>query len=165
MPRKKFLNSKTTHDYYYHYKYKQVCTAKIKLFDYKTLCGIYNKFLANRLIDGKDIILAGELGAILIRGKKENPKVINNNIYGLALDKKATLELWNKNKEAKEKKEKLYIMNDRTNYIRYNVVYEPCIYSVKHLYLYSFKLALGAKKKLKEAILEGQEYAMKYINK
>ena len=73
--------------------------------------------------------------------------------------------MWNKNKEAKEKKEKLYIMNDRTNYIRYNVVYEPCIYSVKHLYLYSFKLALGAKKKLKEAILEGQEYAMKYINK
>lgn len=118
-------------------------------------------FLICKVIDGFQVQLAGgnSLGTIAVVGKK--PKVFyddNGNVRGLAVDWKATNEYWANNAEAKEKKERLYHLNEHTNGIRYNFVWWKTDMKIANKYLYSFTLCKPAKRALVKRIREGKEY-------
>lgn len=119
----------------------------------------FNKFMANKVIEGGCVQLPERLGSLECTGVKIKPSLDENgNIQGLCPNWKKTTEFWNSNPEAKERKEIIFNFNEATQGIRYSVRWSKNKVFVKNKEYYSFRFAFANRRRLNKAIKDGTEY-------
>lgn len=121
----------------------------------------FAKFIMELLIKGETVKLPERLGVLSYIGTKTKPRIENGEIKGLAKDWKSTVELWKRDPKAKEEKKYIYFFNERTNGIRYKM-----IWSKKHVFIpnkdfYTFVLSRINKRRFWTELLNGTEYYVK----
>ena len=111
---KKFYNTRDSY-----VVYKNMSVNPINISQYVQITNQFMKFLSSKLLSQGDINIPERLGKLSIYGKKVKVKVEDGQIKGLAPDWVKTKELWESDKEAKNKKQLVYHFNEETNGIRY----------------------------------------------
>lgn len=97
---------KNLRDTYKHYISK--CKKIVSIDDYMTINSLYNKFLIQKVLEGFEVTLPARLGTLSIIGKKQNLRIEDGIIKGLAPDWVKTKKLWDNNPEAKKKKKLMF---------------------------------------------------------
>lgn len=148
------LNLRTSYKYY---KKNAENPVSVKIYVY-VLLG-FLKFMMQKIFDGKDVRLPAKLGVLGIRGKKVKPRLDKDgNIIGLAPNWKKTIELWNKDPEAKEKKKMVYHFNEHTNGLRYKIHWFKTNSVVKNIHMYSIRFSRDNKRMVTQLANSGKEY-------
>lgn len=137
----------------------------VLLHDYLNIVSGYNSFIADKIISGDCVQLPERLGDLQCIGTKTKPRIDENgNIQGLSPAWKKTMELWNSNPLAKEKKEIVFHFNEATQGIRYSVRWSKNKVFVKNKDYYSFRLTFTNREKLSKTINDGTEYFVRNNN-
>ena len=140
-------------------EYKKKNADYVDIRTYLHIFQLFIKFLIIKAFEGHDIVLPARLGYIGIRGSKIKPRIDNEgNVKGLAPNWRETKELWNRNPEAKERKELVYCFNEHTNGYRYKLVWFKKNYIFINKNIYSFKLSRENKRTMMKMINKGKEY-------
>lgn len=139
-------------------EYKKNCDAPVKLKDYLTLTAEYNKFLIEKVLDGKEVTLPSRMGTLSIVGKVQNFK---NGVASLAPDWVKTKVLWEKSEKAKEEKKLVYHTNSHTDGVRYKFLWSKKNVLVENKTLFSLRLTRTNKRAVHEKILKGTQYFTK----
>lgn len=146
-------------------QYKETTTNEIV--DSKTYIDYaneFNKFLAEKVIEGYEITLPARLGTLSIIGKKQKIKVDENGkIFGLAPDWVKTKELWDNNPKAKEEKKLLYHTNNHTDNTIYKFLWSKNRILITNKILYSLRMTRDNKRKVYSLINNGKKYITKFI--
>ena len=146
-------------------QYKETTTNEIV--DSKTYIDYaneFNKFLAEKVIEGYEITLPARLGTLSIIGKKQKIKVDENGkIFGLAPDWVKTKELWDNNPKAKEEKKLLYHTNNHTDNTIYKFLWSKNRILITNKILYSLRITRDNKRKVYSLINNGKKYITKFI--
>lgn len=129
--------------------------AKLRI-KYNSIVTGYFRFLFNKLVDGFDVCLSRQLslGILSVKGKKLDFSDIDK----LPIDWPNTYKLWNKNPEAKERKEYVRLTNEHSGMIRYRVVWTKMFSKLNNKYYYAFDPARHFKRALAKSIKNGKEY-------
>ena len=148
----------TTRDTYRLYK-KRAKVIRFTNGEYSALVGRFMKFIIQQLLDGEEVCLPFSLGRIYIMGFKIKVKIDKEGrITNLAPSWNKTLELWDRNPKAKEKKQIVFCTNEHSDGYRYHVTWSKTGANLKHKRLYSFIMARRNKRMLHGRIMEGKEY-------
>ena len=124
----------------------------------------FNKFLAEKVIEGYEITLPARLGTLSIIGKKQKIKVDENGkIFGLAPDWVKTKELWDNNPKAKEEKKLLYHTNNHTDNTIYKFLWSKNRILITNKILYSLRMTRDNKRKVHSLVKNGKKYITKFI--
>ena len=124
----------------------------------------FNKFLADKVIEGYEITLPARLGTLSIIGKKQKIKVDDNGkITGLAPDWVKTKELWDNNPKAKEEKKLLYHTNNHTDNTIYKFLWSKNRILITNKILYSLRMTRDNKRKVHSLVKNGKKYITKFI--
>ena len=146
-------------------QYKETTTNEIV--DSKTYIDYaneFNKFLAEKVIEGYEITLPARLGTLSIIGKKQKIKVDENGkIFGLAPDWVKTKELWDNNPKAKEEKKLLYHTNNHTDNTIYKFLWSKNRILITNKILYSLRMTRDNKRKVHSLVKNGKKYITKFI--
>jgi hypothetical protein len=131
---------------------------------YKKIVVGFNAFLAEKILDGYDVYLPGNLGHMGIRGMHVNPQVNKEGeISGLPVDWKETRNLWRTDPIARAKKKLIYHFNEHTNGVTYTVHWHKEHIEIPNRTIYSFRISREIRDKMRIAIKAGVEYAEKLI--
>ena len=141
--------------------YKNISANPINISEYVQIINQFMKFLILKLLSTGEIILPERLGRLSIYGKKVKVKVEDGQIKGLAPDWVKTKELWESDKEAKNKKQLVYHFNEETNGIRYKYVWSKNRVLVSNKTLYNLRMTRTNKRELSKLVKEGKEYLIK----
>lgn len=138
--------------------YKEEVVNPVHVDTYLAVSQGFIKFIVDLLVQGETIKLPERLGLLSYIGRKTRPRLEDGKIKGLAPDWKNTLQLWKEDPKAKEEKKILYLFNERTNGVRYKMVW-----SKRHVFLsnkdfYTFVLSRDNKRKFYSELLNGKEY-------
>lgn len=158
------METKNLRDSYKYYKtYGEHNKVDIKT--YLLIVTGFIKYIMFKVFEGYDVNLStnNSLGMLGVRGTKVIPRLSDKgNIIGLAPDWVKTNELWNRNPEAKQKKELIFCMNEHTNGVRYRISWIKKGIKLSNNSLYSLiftKGPSGNKRRLNKLIKEeGKEY-------
>lgn len=146
-------------------QYKETTTNEIV--DSKTYIDYaneFNKFLAEKVIEGYEITLPARLGTLSIIGKKQKIKVDENGkIFGLAPDWVKTKELWDNNPKAKKEKKLLYHTNNHTDNTIYKFLWSKNRILITNKILYSLRMTRDNKRKVHSLVKNGKKYITKFI--
>lgn len=139
--------------------YKQSVENPIDIKTYLILAADYNKFLIDKVLEGKEITLPSRMGTLSILGKEQQIKFDEEGkVKGLAPDWVRTKELWESNAQAKAEKKLLYHMNSHTDNVRYKFLWSKKNVLVENKTLYSLRLTRTNKRAVHQKILEGAQY-------
>ena len=141
--------------------YKNISANPINISEYVQIINQFMKFLILKLLSTGEIILPERLGRLSIYGKKVKVKVEDGQIKGLAPDWVKTKELWESDKEAKNKKQLVYHFNEETNGIRYKFAWSKNRVLVSNKTLYNLRMTRSNKRELSKLVREGKEYLIK----
>lgn len=139
--------------------YKQSVENPIDIKTYLILAADYNKFLIDKVLEGKEVTLPSRMGTLSILGKEQQIKFDEEGkVKGLAPDWVRTKELWELNPQAKAEKKLLYHMNSHTDNVRYKFLWSKKNVLVENKTLYSLRLTRTNKRAVHQKILEGAQY-------
>ena len=138
--------------------YKNISNDPVDKSIYLQITNQFMKFLSFKLLSQGEINIPERLGKLSIYGKKVKVKVEDGQIKGLAPDWVKTKELWESDKEAKNKKQLLYHFNEETNGIRYKYVWSKNRVLVSNKTLYNLRMTRTNKRELSKLVKEGKEY-------
>lgn len=141
--------------------YKNISNDPIDKSIYLQITNQFMKFLSSKLLSQGEINIPERLGKLSIYGKKVKVKVEDGQIKGLAPDWVKTKELWESDKEAKNKKQLVYHFNEETNGIRYKYVWSKNRVLVSNKTLYNLRMTRTNKRELSKLVKEGKEYLIK----
>lgn len=153
---KKFYNTRDSY-----VVYKNMSVNPINISQYVQIINHFMKFLSSKLLSTGEITIPERLGKLSIYGKKVKVKVEDGQIKGLAPDWVKTKELWESDKEAKNKKQLVYHFNEETNGIRYKYVWSKNRVLVSNKTLYNLRMTRTNKRELSRLVREGKEYLIK----
>ena len=138
--------------------YKNISNDPVDKSIYLQITNQFMKFLSSKLLSQGEINIPERLGKLSIYGKKVKVKVEDGQIKGLAPDWVKTKELWESDKEAKNKKQLVYHFNEETNGIRYKYVWSKNRVLVSNKTLYNLRMTRSNKRELSKLVREGKEY-------
>ena len=138
--------------------YKNISNDPVDKSIYLQITNQFMKFLSSKLLSQGEINIPERLGKLSIYGKKVKVKVEDGQIKGLAPDWVKTKELWESDKEAKNKKQLVYHFNEETNGIRYKYVWSKNRVLVSNKTLYNLRMTRTNKRELSKLVREGKEY-------
>jgi len=139
--------------------YKESVANPIDIKTYLILTADYNKFLIDKVLEGKEITLPSRMGTLSILGKEQKIRFDEEGkIAGLAPDWVKTKELWDSNPEAKAEKKLLYHTNSHTDNVRYKYLWSKKNVLVENKTLYSLRLTRTNKRAVHQKIIEGAQY-------
>lgn len=141
--------------------YKNISNDPVDKSIYLQITNQFMKFLSSKLLSQGEINIPERLGKLSIYGKKVKVKVEDGQIKGLAPDWVKTKELWESDKEAKNKKQLVYHFNEETNGIRYKYVWSKNRVLVSNKTLYNLRMTRTNKRELSKLVKEGKEYLIK----
>ncbi len=122
---------------------------------YQFLTAEFNKFLMNKVKEGKKVTLPSRLGTLQIIGKKQKIRYDEEgNVVGLAPDWVKTKELWEKSEKAKAEKKKVYHLNSHTNQVRYKYFWSKARVLIENKTLYSLRMTRANKRAVNKNIIE-----------
>lgn len=139
-------------------EYKKSCPKPVKLKDYLTLTSDYNKFLIEKVLEGKEVTLPSRMGTLAVVGKTQNFK---NGGVSLAPDWVKTKVLWEKSEKAKVEKKLVYHTNSHTDGVRYKFLWSKKNVLVENKTLFSLRMTRTNKRAVHQKILEGSQYFTK----
>ena len=133
---------------------------KIDRVEFRNLISNYLQHVTSTVINGKAVRLPGKMGSLTVVGKKIKPKIDKETgeIIGLSPDWAATWKLWNAKPEAKEKKEKIYFLNEHSDFVRYKFQWSKRNIYCENKNYYSLQICWAGKRKLASTIKQGKEY-------
>ena len=143
---------------YIYLVYKNISNDPVDKSIYLQITNQFMKFLSSKLLSQGEINIPERLGKLSIYGKKVKVKVEDGQIKGLAPDWVKTKELWESDKEAKNKKQLVYHFNEETNGIRYKYVWSKNRVLVSNKTLYNLRMTRTNKRELSKLVKEGKEY-------
>lgn len=138
--------------------YKNISNDPVDKSIYLQITNQFMKFLSSKLLSQGEINIPERLGKLSIYGKKVKVKVEDGQIKGLAPDWVKTKELWESDKEAKNKKQLVYHFNEETNGIRYKFAWSKNRVLVSNKTLYNLRMTRTNKRELSKLVKEGKEY-------
>ena len=139
--------------------YKQSVENPIDIKTYLILAADYNKFLIDKVLEGKEVTLPSRMGTLSILGKEQQIRFDDEGkIAGLAPDWVETKILWESNPEAKAAKKLVYHTNFHTDNVRYKFLWSKKNVLVENKTLYSLRLTRTNKRAVHKKILEGAQY-------
>ncbi len=139
-------------------EYKKGCPKPVKLKDYLTLTSEYNKFLIEKVLEGKEVTLPSRMGTLTVVGKTQNFK---NGTAALAPDWVKTKVLWEKSEKAKAEKKLVYHTNSHTDGVRYKFLWSKKNVLVENKTLFSLRMTRTNKRAVHQKILNGSQYFTK----
>lgn len=139
--------------------YKESVENPVDIKTYLILTADYNKFLIDKVLEGKEVTLPSRMGTLSILGKEQKIRFNDEGkIVGLAPDWVKTKELWESNEEAKKEKKLIYHTNSHTDNVRYKYLWSKRNVLVENKTLYSLRLTRTNKRAVHKKILEGAQY-------
>lgn len=139
--------------------YKESVDSPIDIKTYLLLSADYNKFLIEKVLEGKEVTLPSRMGTLSILGKEQKIRFDEEGkITGLAPDWVKTKKLWEANSIAKEKKQLVYHTNSHTDNVRYKFLWSKKNVLVENKTLYSLRLTRTNKRAVHQKILDGAQY-------
>jgi hypothetical protein len=139
--------------------YKETVEKPTDIQTYLRLAADYNKFLINKVQEGKEVTLPSRMGTLSIVGRKQTIRFDEEGkIKGMAPDWVKTKQLWETNLQAKEEKKLLYHINSHTDGVRYKYLWSKKNVLVENKTLYSLRLTRTNKRAVHSKILEGAQY-------
>lgn len=143
--------------------YKESAINPVELKVYIAYANEYNRFLAEKVLEGHEVTLPSRLGTLSIIGKKQKISVDDDGkIKGLAPDWVKTKELWERSPEAKAKKQLIYHTNSHTDNTRYKFLWSKNRILIQNKILYSLKMTRDNKRAVHNLIKEGKQYVTKF---
>ena len=148
---------KNIRDSYKLYKNSTAHPVDIKI--YLNLISSYNKFLMEKVLEGKEVTLPSRMGTLSIVGKEQKIRFNEEGkLIGLAPDWVQTKILWESNSEAKAQKKILYHTNSHTDSVRYKYLWSKKNVLVENKTLYSLRLTRTNKRAVHTKIMSGIKY-------
>lgn len=146
-------------DIYSHFK-KNNKGVKIDRNKFRKLVSEYLKHVTETVINGKAVRLPSKMGSLTVVGKKIKPTINKETgeIEGLSPDWVATWKLWNEKPETKEKGEKIYFLNEHSDFVRYRFQWSKRNIFCENKNYYSLQICWAGKRKLASTIKQGKEY-------
>lgn len=139
--------------------YKESVENPVDIKIYLLLAADYNKFLIDKVLEGKEVTLPSRMGTLTILGKEQKIKFDEEGkIQGLAPDWVKTKELWENNPQAKAEKKLVYHTNTHTDNVRYKYLWSKKNVLVENKTLYSLRLTRTNKRAVHKKILKGAQY-------
>lgn len=139
-------------------EYMQVDGA-VDIKTYLLITGEYNKFLVDKVLEGHEVTLPARLGVLRIQGKQQEVRFDEEGkIQGLAPDWVKTKELWDKNPEAKKRKQRVFHTNAETDNTRYKYFWSKVRVLIENKSLYSLRMTRGNKRAVHNMIKAGKKY-------
>lgn len=139
--------------------YKKSVVNPIDIQTYLILTAGYNKFLIDKVLEGKEVTLPSRMGTLSIVGREQQIKFDEEGkIKGLAPDWVKTKILWESNPEAKRLKKLLYHTNAHTDNVRYKYLWSKRNVLVENKTLYSLRLTRTNKRTVHAKIMQGVQY-------
>lgn len=121
----------------------------------------FMKFIVSTVLSGESVKLPQRMGELGVVGRKKKIKLDENgNPKGLAPNWHETKRLWERSPEARERKEKIYFLNEHTNNVKYKFIWSKKDIIVENKALYSFRLTKGNKRETSARIFSGQDYTI-----
>ena len=157
------IEKKGMPDFYVFYKQRSETPVAQSL--YREIVGGYFKFLMTKVFDGFDIELSAgnTLGLLCIRGKKVSLKEDEDgNLVGLAVNWKATNELWARRPDLKLIKQLVYHLNEHSDGIRYSFKWQRNGVKLLNKVFYTFKASRKNKRTVPKMIRAGKEYMVNF---
>ena len=140
-------------------KYKGTTKDPVTSKLYREICNKYQKFLMDKVLDGKEVCFPARMGSLQVIGKKEKVTVDGEgNISGLAPDWVATKQLWERDPEARKQRKRLFHLNRQSDGYRYRFFWSKSRVLVTNKVLYSLRIARANKREVSERILNGTNY-------
>ena len=139
--------------------YKKSTENPVDVKTYIEIANGYNQHLIDRVLDGEKVTLPMRFGTLCIMGKKQKVRFDENgNVKGLAPDWVKTKQLWDKNPEAKERKQLVYHTNEHSSTIRYKFLWAKSRVLITNKTLYALRLTRTNKREVNKRVNEGKEY-------
>jgi len=139
--------------------YKKLVENPVDIKDYLLLSAEYNKFLVNKVLEGKEVTLPSRMGTLSIVGKEQTIKFDDEGkVTGLAPDWVKTKKLWEENEQARKEKKLVFHTNSHTDNVRYKYLWSKKNVLVENKTLYSLRLTRTNKRAVHQKILEGAQY-------
>jgi hypothetical protein len=139
--------------------YKNSIENPVDIKTYIEIANGYNQHLMDKVLDGEKVTLPMRFGTLCIMGKKQKIRFDENgNVKGLAPDWVKTKQLWDKNSEAKERKQLVYHTNEHSSTIRYKFLWAKSRVLITNKTLYALRLTRTNKREVNKRVNEGKEY-------
>lgn len=140
--------------------YKQEATLPINSKDYLEIVAGFNKFMIDKVLEGDEVVLPVRFGTLSIIGRKQEIKYDQDGkIIGLAPNWKKTKELWDRNEDAKKRKQLVYCTNEHTSNIRYRFFWSKNKVFVTNKTLYALRMTRTNKRTVNVNVTtENKEY-------
>lgn len=143
-------------------RYREYCKLEGIPFDMERskLCDriqkLYGAFLKELLFEGYKVPLPYHTGTLIIQGSERDLFLVREN--AAAINWRATLELWRKDPEMKEKKVYMRHDNSHTNGVIYSVRWHKSYSYFPYKFMYRFKLGKVNRKELANRIFAGKRF-------
>lgn len=135
------------------------CSVDISKDEYLKITSGFMKFIADKIVDGDEVILPMGMGTIMVTGRKQDLKVDEDgNIRGLAPDWRRTIKLWKDNPEAKKEKKMVYFFNEHTRGIIYKFSWYTLNIPLRFKKVFAFYAIRKNKRQVSDNIINGKEY-------
>lgn len=140
--------------------YKKEAETPVPLKDYIAISQDFTKFIMSKVFEGEKVKLPEGMGTLYVKGKKVKMRVHpeTGEIMGAAPDWVNTKKLWESSKEAKERKQLVYHLNEHTNGVRYKIFWSRKNNPIKNKSLYSLIFTRTNKRILHTLLKKGKEY-------
>jgi hypothetical protein len=141
--------------------YKKFTENPVDIKTYISLANNYNKFLAEHVAEGYEVVLPMRMGTLAIIGTKIKIKFDDNGNPALPVNWPATIRMWNKKPETKEQDKKIYFTNDHSDGIRYKYFWSKKRIFATQKNLYTLRMTRENKRRVPELVSQGKEYYVK----
>ena len=143
-------------------KYLETTENPVDIKTYLLINADYNKFLINEALQGNEITLPSRMGTIYIVGRKPTIRFDEDGkIVGLAPDWVETKKLWDRDPEAKAKKQRVFHTNSHSDGYRFKWNWSKNNVLVENKTLYSLRLTRDNKRIVNSLIEKGVQFITK----
>lgn len=140
-------------------QYKQDCKDTVDIKTYITIATLYIKFILSKVFEGFEVTIPAKLGTLKIIGTKQEIKFDEDgNIKGLSPNWRQTKELWEKNPEAKERKQIIFNTNEHSDGVRYKFLWSKRRVLITNKTIYSLRMTRDNKREVFRQVTQGKEY-------
>lgn len=139
--------------------YREKSDSPVSEKEYCKIVNKFNKFIMANILSGEEIRIPAKMGTISVKGKKTKISYDEQGfVRGLSVDQKATMELWGRCQECKEKKQLVYHLNEHTGGVRYKYFWSKDRVLVTNKTFYNMIFTRTNKRLLSQLIQQGREY-------
>lgn len=143
--------------------YKESAENPVDSKTYIKYANEYNKFLAEKALEGHEVTLPMRSGVLSVIGRKQKVRFDENGkIKGLAPDWVKTKQLWDSNPEAKEKKQLVYHTNEETDGVIYKFFWSKKRMLTTNKILYALRMTRENKRAANSLIKGGKQFKTKF---